>query len=106
MEHPGAGAIARLTKRQAERLLDDYDDDPIAALTDALRTLTGRKEADWDELTHAATISPAKRLQLLDGSPDVLDALVRELNELRALDARRLAAEAAHQLATGGDERG
>ena len=87
-----------LSKHDAEALLRDYDTDPVAALTAALRTVTGRADADWPELTHFAAADPDRRIALEHGDPDALDALAAELNELRTLDARRLALEARNNL--------
>ena len=78
--------MARLTKRDAERLLADYDADPVGALTVALRITTGRRNAGWDELVASATDDPQRRAALVTRDVFALDALARELNELRGLD--------------------
>ena len=79
-------------------MLATYDDDPVAAVSAALRSITGRDEASWEELTHFAAADPERRAALLAADPDALDDLVRELNELRQLDARRLARETMQRL--------
>ena len=89
---------ARLTKREVERLLADYDADPVAALTASLRRLTGLAGASWDELVPLATSDHDRRAALLAADGRALDDLARELNELRQLDAHRLAVEASRGL--------
>lgn len=90
--------MSRLTKYDAEALLRGYDADPVDALLTALRVVTNRPEGTWPELVHLASADPDRRTALEAGDPFALDALVAELNELRTLDARRLAREAASQL--------
>ena len=83
MTPPRAGTILR--KRDVEALLDRFDDDPVGALTVALRRVLGRPEASWLELLEAAPLSPERRRALAAADEDALDALARELNELRTL---------------------
>jgi hypothetical protein len=75
-----------------------YDTDPVDAVTTALRSLTGRTDASWEELALVAATDPDRRAALLAGDPAALDDLVTELNELRQLDARRLARETMQRL--------
>ena len=79
----GADAIARLSKADAERLLDHYDLDPVGALTDALRVVLDMPAADLATLVDSAGLDPAV---LRDDA--ARDALVRDLNELRELPRR------------------
>ena len=79
--------MRRLGKRDVERLLADYDRNPVAALTDALRVALDRPDADWVELVEAG-FSDASARALLDQNLDALDALVANLNELRDLPDR------------------
>ena len=82
----GALAIARLRRRDAERLLAGYDSDPIAALTAALRISLDMPEATWSQLIAAAPLTDVRR-RLLSGADQVsLDGLAAELNECRGLD--------------------
>ena len=83
MTPPQSGA--RLRKRDVEALLDCFDDDPVGALTVALRRVLGRPDATWPALLEAAPLSPDRRQALADADQDALDALARELNELRTL---------------------
>ena len=77
--------MARLTKRAVERLLAEYEGDPVGALTRALQVAL-ESDASWPELIEAATKDVARRRQLLALDVGALDGLVRELNELRGLD--------------------
>ena len=83
MTPPQAGAVLR--KRDVEALLDRFDDDPVGALTIALRRVLGRPEAGWLELLEAAPVSPERRRALAADDQGALDDLARELNELRTL---------------------
>ena len=78
-----AGAVLR--KRDVEALLDRYDDDPVGALTIALRRVLAQPEATWLELLDAAPVSAERRRALAAHDQDALDTLARELNELRTL---------------------
>jgi hypothetical protein len=77
--------IATLTKAQVERLLADYDADPIVAVTRALRRVLRMPDATWVELLDAAPIDAGRRQLLLSGDQASLDRLVAELNERRRL---------------------
>ena len=85
----GAAAISRLRKRDAERLLNSYDLDPIAALTVALRIILDRPDASWSQLLDAAPIDDARRRLLVTADQASLDALAAELNERRCLENDR-----------------
>ena len=76
--------IAGLKKVDAERLLADYDADPIGALTAAMRIVLDLPEATWPELLAAAPIDAARRERLLAGEESSLDQLAGELNEFRS----------------------
>lgn len=78
--------MTRLTKFDAERLLADYDHDPLAALTAALRVALDRPGDEWTALVKAAGFTCARRIRLQAADPAALDELAAELNELRALD--------------------
>ncbi len=78
--------IAALTKAQVERLLTDYDADPIGALTTALRRVLQMPDATWAELLAAAPIDAGRRQLLLSGDQASLDRLAAELNERRCLE--------------------
>ena len=77
--------IAALTKTQVERLLADYDADPIGALRTALRRVLRMPDATWAELLAAAPIDAGRRQLLLSGDQTSLDRLAAELNERRRL---------------------
>jgi hypothetical protein len=86
--HRGA-AISRLKKVDVERLLADYDADPIAELTVALRIILGMPAADWSVLLAAAPIDADRRQRLLSADEASLDQLAAELNERRCFDEPR-----------------
>lgn len=79
-----------MTKRDVERLWDRYDDDPIAALTEALAVVLDAPVAAHDEggfahLVARAPFGPERRSQLLRHDVAALDELARQLNEDRSL---------------------
>ena len=80
-------AIARLTKADVEHLLANYDADPSAALTIALRIVLEMPEADWTGLVATARFDDDRRRLLLSHDEASLDQLTRELNETRSLEA-------------------
>ena len=100
-------AVRRLTKRDVEALLERYDDDPIGALSTALRRVLGDGSDDrghpsgvtdasgaggvtddvtgWARLVRSAGFDPERTAALVAGDQAALDALAAELNELRTL---------------------
>lgn len=98
-------AIARLKKVHVERLLADYDTDPIAALTAALRIVLDMPEAGWGALLDATTIDAERRQHLLSADEASLDRLAAELNERRGFDAPRANTPAFHPGADDGSGR-
>ena len=82
--------MARLTKRDAEALLERYDADPVGALTVALaKAIDAPAGATWPELLFSAALSESRRAALINGETAALDALAVELNEARQLAAMR-----------------
>ena len=67
-------------------LLGTYDQDPVAALTRALRSVLERPDGGWPELVGAAGFTDSRAAALLLGEQRALDDLAAELNELRTLD--------------------
>jgi len=76
----------RLRKADVERLLADYDADPIATLTVALRVALATPDATWETLLERAPIGAERRERLRQGDELALDELAAELNENRCLD--------------------
>ena len=74
-----------LNKSDVERLLADYDHNPVAALTDALRIVLGYPHADFATLIQSAPLDDATRRALAVRDTATLDALVATLNELRTI---------------------
>lgn len=77
--------MTALKKRDVEVMLDHYDTDPVAALTDALRVALDRPDLDFTALVKLAGFSCARRIRLQAQEPAALDELLTELNELRTL---------------------
>ena len=77
--------MTALRKRDVELLLDRYDTDPVAALTDALRVALDRPDLEFTALVKLAGFSCARRIRLQAQEPAALDELLTELNELRTL---------------------
>ncbi len=75
--------VAPLRKRDVEAMLERYDRDPIAAVTLAMQTVLERPGTDFRALVELAPFNDERRARLMAGEADALDALVRELNELR-----------------------
>lgn len=78
--------IARLKKVHVERLLNDYDADPIGALSTALRIVLRMPDATWTELLAATPIDSGRQRLLLSADQASLDQLAAELNERRSLE--------------------
>lgn len=74
-----------LRKRDVEALLAGYDDDPVGALTIALRRVLDRHEASFAELVVIAGFDESRQRALLAHDVGALDALAAELNERRRL---------------------
>ena len=72
-----------MKKADVERLLAEYDANPVAALTQALRIALDLPAADWPTLLSAVPIDPARRERLLANDEPALDRLATELNERR-----------------------
>ena len=77
--------MTALKKRDVEVMLDHYDTDPVAALTDALRVALDRPDLEFTALVKLAGFSCARRIRLQAQEPAALDELLTELNELRTL---------------------
>ena len=75
-----------MKKADVERLLAEYDANPVAALTQALRIALNMPDADWPTLLSAAPIDAARRERLLANDEPALDRLATELNERRGFD--------------------
>ena len=85
MGDTGTTAIARLKKTQVERLLADYDADPVAALGAALRIVLDMPDAEWAALLASTPLDVTRRRLLIESDESSLDQLAAELNERRDL---------------------
>jgi hypothetical protein len=79
--------VARLRKADVEALLARYDQDPVDALSRALRQVLEQPDWSWEQLV--AALPEPRQAGLLAQYPKALDELAAELNELR--DAPRTA---------------
>ena len=104
MAHRGT-AIARLKKVHSERLLADYDTDPIGALTAALRIILEMPDSSWEVLLAAAPIDAGRRQQLQSADQPSLDQLAAELNERRSFDDYQESKPAYRPAVDGGSAR-
>ena len=77
--------MSRLRKVDVEALLAGYDEDPVGALTTALRVTLDRQDLEWTALVQLAGFSCARRIRLQGNDPAALDELAAELNELRTV---------------------
>jgi hypothetical protein len=75
----------RLSKRQVEMLLRDYDRDPVGALARALRIVLRLPHAGWQQLVDATRLDADRRRALAAEEITALDDLLRQLNEQREL---------------------
>lgn len=78
-----------LRKADVERMFAAYDDDPVAALTDAMRLVLDAPHLGWTALVKAADFTCARRIRLQACEPAALDELARELNETRTVTSDR-----------------
>jgi hypothetical protein len=78
-------AARRLSKRDVEALLRDYDADPVRALTAALSIVLGRPGSAWHDLISTAPFGDERRRALAARDTRALDSLAAELNEERGL---------------------
>jgi len=81
--------MAALRKSDVERMFALYDDDPVGALTVAMRIALDAPDLDWTALVKAANFTCAKRIRLQAGEAATLDELARELNETRTVTSDR-----------------
>ena len=84
------GSPGRLKKRDVERLLEEIDVDPKAAVARALCVVLGLPiDTDWlslvDKAAQAGDWPPARREELRAGTGDALFDLAAELNERRTI---------------------
>jgi hypothetical protein len=77
--------MSRLTKRDVEQLLAGFDDDPVAALRQALGRVLDRPDDDWATLLELSGLPSGRVRALRRGDQAALDDLARTLNEQRDL---------------------
>jgi hypothetical protein len=80
--------LARLTKRDAETMMDAVDHDLITVLTRMLGKVLDKPEAEWETLVVSAEFPAERAARLLARDRIALYELATELNELRSLEHR------------------
>jgi hypothetical protein len=80
--------MRRLRKADVERMMASFDADPVAALSGALAHILGFDDADWASLLARCEFPGERTTALLRGDQAALDALLRDLNELRTIPVR------------------
>lgn len=80
--------MTALRKRDVEALLEHYDNDPVGALTTALRTALDEPDLEWTALVKKAGFSCDRRIRLQAHDIAAMDELVAELNERRGVSDR------------------
>lgn len=78
-----SGLARKLKKKDVEKLLLNYDKNPISSITEALQIVLGRTFCQWPDLITALPIDAVRLQLLLAKDSQHLDHLVQELNELR-----------------------
>lgn len=85
LEPPSLIAMRKLSKREVEALLAEYDKDPASALLAALQILIPERPDNWEEAVNSLPLDDATKRQLRDRSLAALDSLVKQLVETRSL---------------------
>lgn len=78
-----SGLARKLKKKDVEKLLLDYDKNPISSITNVLQVVLGKPFCQWPDLIAALPIDADRQRLLLIKDSRHLDHLVQELNELR-----------------------
>lgn len=81
--------MTRLKKSEVEQMIAAYDENPVAALTTALRSALDRPDLEWTALVKLAGFTCDRRIRLQARDTAALDELLVELNEARTVNAGR-----------------
>ena len=81
--------MTALKKSDVERMMADYDRDPVTSLTTALRVTLDQPDLEWTALVKLAGFNCARRIRLQAHETAALDELLVELNEARTVNAGR-----------------
>jgi hypothetical protein len=85
LEPPSLIAMRKLSKRDVEALLTEYDNNPVSSLHAALGVLIPNCPEEWEEAVNLLSIDESKKQLLRHGNVVALDALVKQLVETRCL---------------------
>lgn len=77
--------MRKLSKRDVEALLGEYDHDPVAALHAALVILIPDCPNQWNSAVDCLQISETDKQLLRDRETSAMDALVKQFVETRGL---------------------
>jgi hypothetical protein len=77
--------MRKLSKRDVEALLSEYDNNPVGALHQALRVLLTDCPSDWNAAIGLLDIDDANKQSLRDGNIAALDSLAKHFVETRGL---------------------
>lgn len=85
LEPPSLIAMRKLSKRDVEALLAEYDNSPTESLLIALRILFPQQPSTWDEAVSLLDVDDTTKTALRNADTQALDALVKQFVETRAL---------------------
>lgn len=77
--------MRKLSKRDVEALLAEYDSSPTDALLCALKILLPQRPSTWNEAVGLLDIDDATKTALRNENTSALDALVKQFVETRSL---------------------
>ena len=77
--------MRKLSKRDVEVLLGEYDINPVEALHTALRVLIPSCPEDWHAAISLLSVGEETKNDLCAGNIEALDSLVKQLVETRGL---------------------
>lgn len=83
--HLASIAMRKLSKRDVEALLSEYDNSPVASLHNALKVLIPDCPSEWSATVDLLNKDDAEKQLLRNGNTEALDALVKQFVETRSL---------------------
>ena len=85
LEPPSLIAMRKLSKRDVEALLGEYDHNPVGALHAALRVLIPDCPSNWQQTVELLSVSDEMKNNLRNQKIEALDSLAKQLVETRGL---------------------
>jgi hypothetical protein len=77
--------MRKLSKRDVEALLSEYDNNPVGALHHALKILLTDCPSDWKLAIDLLDVDDAEKQSLREGNVAALDSLAKRFVETRGL---------------------